>query len=198
MKLNQLSDNPGARQSRTRVGRGIGSGKGKTAGRGSKGQKSRSGVALKGYEGGQMPIYRRLPKRGFKNPFRKEFAVVNLGRLQQAIDDKRIDAKKPIDAAVLVAAGLVGRRIGDGVRVLAKGELKAKVTLEVAGASKAAIEAIEKAGGKVVLPEVKAKPEGKKAARGKGKSKPDKAKADKAKADEAATPETDEAPAEDN
>lgn len=198
MKLNQLSDNPGARQGRTRVGRGIGSGKGKTAGRGSKGQKSRSGVALKGYEGGQMPIYRRLPKRGFKNPFRKEFAVVNLGRLQQAIDDKRIDAKKPIDAAVLVAAGLVGRRIGDGVRVLAKGELKAKVTLEVAGASKAAIEAIEKAGGKVVLPEVKAKPEGKKAARGKGKSKADKAKADKAKADEAATPETDEAPAEDN
>lgn len=193
MKLNQLSDNPGARQSRTRVGRGIGSGKGKTAGRGSKGQKSRSGVALKGYEGGQMPIYRRLPKRGFKNPFRKEFAVVNLGRLQQAIDDKRIDAKKPIDAAVLVAAGLVGRRIGDGVRVLAKGELKAKVTLEVAGASKAAIEAIEKAGGKVVLPEVKAKPEGKKAARGKGKSKADKAKADKAKA-----VETDEAPAEDN
>lgn len=207
MKLNQLSDNPGARQSRTRVGRGIGSGKGKTAGRGSKGQKSRSGVALKGYEGGQMPIYRRLPKRGFKNPFRKEFAVVNLGRLQQAIDDKRIDAKKPIDAAVLVAAGLVGRRIGDGVRVLAKGELKAKVTLEVAGASKAAIEAIEKAGGKVVLPEVKAKPEGKKAARrGKGKSKADKAEADKAeaaetdeaKADEAEAPETDEAPAEDN
>ena len=193
MKLNQLSDNPGARQSRTRVGRGIGSGKGKTAGRGSKGQKSRSGVALKGYEGGQMPIYRRLPKRGFKNPFRKEFAVVNLGRLQQAIDDKRIDAKKPIDAAVLVAAGLVGRRIGDGVRVLAKGELKAKVTLEVAGASKAAIEAIEKAGGKVVLPEVKAKPEGKKAARGKGKGK-----ADKAKADEAKAAETDEAPAEDN
>ena len=196
MKLNQLSDNPGARQSRTRVGRGIGSGKGKTAGRGSKGQKSRSGVALKGYEGGQMPIYRRLPKRGFKNPFRKEFAVVNLGRLQQAIDDKRIDAKLPIDAAVLVAAGLVGRRIGDGVRVLAKGELKAKVTLEVAGASKAAIEAIEKAGGKVVLPEVKAKPEGKKAARGKGKA--DKAKADKAKADEAEAPETDDAPAEDN
>ena len=165
MKLNQLTDNPGARKDRIRVGRGIGSGKGKTGGRGVKGQKSRSGVAIKGFEGGQMPIYRRLPKRGFKNPFRKEFAVVNLGRLQQAIDEKRIDAKNTVDTAALMAAGLVGRRVGDGVRLLAKGELKTKVTLEVAGASKAAIDAVEKAGGKIVLPEIKAKPEGKKAAK---------------------------------
>ncbi|MBE9552794.1 MAG: 50S ribosomal protein L15 [Proteobacteria bacterium] len=167
MKLNELSDNPGARQNRTRVGRGIGSGKGKTGGRGVKGQKSRSGVAIKGFEGGQMPIYRRMPKRGFTNIFRKEFAVVNLGRLQQAIDDKRLDAKKTIDTAALMAAGLVGRRVGDGVRLLANGELNAKVTIDVAGASKAAVEAVEKAGGKVVLPEVKKKPEGKKAARAK-------------------------------
>lgn len=151
MKLNQLSDNSGARKNRIRVGRGIGSGKGKTGGRGVKGQKSRSGVAIKGFEGGQMPIYRRLPKRGFKNPFRKEFAVVNLGRLQQAIDDKRIDAKKTIDTAALVEAGLVGRRVKDGVRILAKGELKTKVTIEVAGASEAAIAAVEKAGGKIVV-----------------------------------------------
>ncbi|MEN8195153.1 MAG: 50S ribosomal protein L15 [Pseudomonadota bacterium] len=167
MKLNELSDNPGARKNRTRVGRGIGSGKGKTGGRGVKGQKSRSGVAIKGFEGGQMPIYRRMPKRGFTNLFRKEFAVVNLGRLQQAIDDKRLDAKKTVDKAALMAAGLVGRRVGDGVRLLANGELKTKITIDVAGASKAAVEAVEKAGGKVVLPEVKEKPEGKKAAKAK-------------------------------
>jgi len=189
MKLNELSDNPGARKERTRVGRGTGSGKGKTAGRGVKGQKSRSGVSIKGFEGGQMPIYRRMPKRGFKNPFRKEFVVVNLGRLQQAIDDKRIDAKKTVDTAALMAAGLVGRRVGDGVRLLANGELKAKVTVEVAGASKAAVEAVEKAGGNVVLPEVKVKPEGKKAAK-KGKGK------DEAKANAKAKPaEDEEAPA---
>lgn len=170
MKLNQLSDNPGARPGRTRVGRGIGSGKGKTGGRGVKGQKSRSGVAVKGFEGGQMPIYRRVPKRGFKNPFRKEFAVVNLGRLQQAIDDKRLDAKKTVDQDALAAAGLIGRRAGDGVRVLAKGELKAKITLEVAGASKAAIDAVEKAGGKIILAESKAAPEGKKAGKAKDES----------------------------
>jgi large subunit ribosomal protein L15 len=170
MKLNELSDNPGARKNPTRVGRGIGSGKGKTAGRGVKGQKSRSGVSIKGFEGGQMPIYRRMPKRGFTNIFRKEFAVVNLGRLQQAIDDKRIDAKKTVDTAALMAAGLVGRRVGDGVRLLANGELTTKVTVEVAGASKTAVAAVEKAGGKVVLPEVKAKPEGKKAARAKAKA----------------------------
>ena len=167
MKLNELSDNPGARKSRTRVGRGIGSGKGKTGGRGVKGQKSRSGVSIKGFEGGQMPIYRRMPKRGFTNLFRKEFAVVNLGRLQQAIDDKRLDAKKTIDTAALMSAGLVGRRVGDGVRLLANGELKAKITIDLAGASKAAVDAVEKAGGKVVLPEVKEKPEGKRAARAK-------------------------------
>ncbi len=167
MKLNELSDNPGARKGRTRVGRGIGSGKGKTGGRGVKGQKSRSGVAIKGFEGGQMPIYRRMPKRGFTNLFRKEFAVVNLGRLQQAIDDKRLDAKKTIDTAALMAAGLVGRRVGDGVRLLANGELKTKITIDLAGASKAAVEAVEKTGGKVVLPEAKEKPEGKRAARAK-------------------------------
>ena len=165
MKLNELSDNPGAHKSRMRVGRGIGSGKGKTGGRGVKGQKSRSGVAIKGFEGGQMPLYRRMPKRGFKNPFRKEYAVVNLSRLQQAIDDKRLDAKKTIDTAALQAAGLVGRRVGDGVRLLANGELKTKITIDVAGASKAAVEAVEKAGGMVVLPEVTEKPQGKKAAK---------------------------------
>ncbi len=153
MKLNELSDNPGARRNRTRVGRGPGSGKGTTAGRGMKGQKSRSGVSLKGFEGGQMPLYRRLAKRGFKNPFRKHFAVLNTGRLQKALDDKRLDAKKTIDAAVLIAAGVIGRRVGDGVRLLAIGEIKTKVTIEVAGASKAALAAVEKAGGKVVLPE---------------------------------------------
>ena len=152
MKLNELSDNPGARKDRKRVGRGPGSGTGTTAGRGMKGQKSRSGVSLKGFEGGQMPLYRRLPKRGFKNPFRKNFAVVNTGRLQKAIDEKRLDAKKTIDAAALIAAGVIGRRIGDGVRLLAKGEITTKVTLEVAGASKTALAAVEKAGGAVVLP----------------------------------------------
>lgn len=156
MKLNELSDNSDARSNRTRVGRGPGSGKGRTAGRGMNGQKSRSGVSLKGFEGGQMPLYRRVPKRGFKNPFRKEYAVVNLGRLQQAVDDKRLDAKKTVDTAALAMAGLVGRRVGAGVRLLAKGELKTKVTIEVAGASKAAIAAVEKAGGKVVLPEAPA------------------------------------------
>ncbi len=152
MKLNELSDNPGARKDRKRVGRGPGSGTGTTAGRGMKGQKSRSGVSLKGFEGGQMPLYRRLPKRGFKNPFRKNFAVVNTGRLQKAIDEKRLDAKKTIDAAALIAAGVIGRRVGHGVRLLAKGEITTKVTLEVAGASKTALAAVEKAGGAVVLP----------------------------------------------
>ncbi len=151
MRLNELSDNPGARKPGKRLGRGIGSGKGKTAGRGHKGQKSRSGVALKGFEGGQMPLYRRLPKRGFKNRFRKHFEVVNLDRLQAAIDDKKIAAGKPVDRAALVAAGLV-RASGSGVRLLARGEIKLKLTIEVESASKAALAAIEKAGGKVVLP----------------------------------------------
>ena len=150
MKLNQLSDNPGATKDRIRVGRGIGSGKGKTGGRGHKGQKSRSGVAIKGFEGGQMPIYRRLPKRGFTNLFRKEFEPVNVGGIQKAIDDKKIDAKKPITADVLQAAGLVGR-IKDGVRVLAKGKITAKIDIQVNGASKAAVAAIEAAGGKVTV-----------------------------------------------
>lgn len=150
MRLNELRDNPGARKERVRVGRGIGSGKGKTAGRGQKGQKSRSGVAIKGFEGGQMPIYRRLPKRGFTNPFRKEYAVVNLGQLQRAIDDGKIDAKQTISVEALQGAGLVNK-VRDGVRLLAKGEIKTKVTVEVAGASKAAIAAVEKAGGQVVV-----------------------------------------------
>ena len=148
MKLNQISDNPGATTERMRVGRGIGSGKGKTAGRGHKGQKSRSGVAIKGFEGGQMPIYRRLPKRGFTNLFRKVFEPVNVGGIQKAIDEKKIDAKKPITAEVLQAAGLVGK-IRDGVRLLAKGKISAKVDISVNGASKAAVAAFEAAGGKV-------------------------------------------------
>ncbi len=150
MKLNELRDIDGATKTRKRVGRGIGSGTGKTGGRGVKGQKSRSGVAIKGFEGGQMPIYRRLPKRGFTNIFAKKFNVVSVGRIQAAIDAKKIDAKKPIDVAALVEAGVV-RRAKDGVRVLADGELKAKLTLEVAGASKSAIEKVEKAGGTVKL-----------------------------------------------
>ncbi len=150
MKLNEIRDNEGARKKRTRVGRGAASGKGKTAGRGQKGQKSRTGVALNGFEGGQMPLYRRLPKRGFNNPFRKQYAVVNLGRLQQAIEAKKLDAKGTIDGAALQAAGLVSK-LGDGIRLLAKGELSAKVTIEVAGASAAAVAAVEKAGGKVVV-----------------------------------------------
>ena len=151
MRLNELSDNPGAFTARKRVGRGIGSGKGKTSGRGHKGQKSRSGVSLKGFEGGQMPLYRRLPKRGFTNIFKKRFDVVNLDRLQLAVDAGRIDAKEPVDRAALVAAGLV-RKGRAAVRLLARGELTAVLTIEVDGASKAALAAVEKAGGKVVLP----------------------------------------------
>ena len=160
MKLNQIADHPRARKARKRVGRGIGSGKGSTSGRGDKGQNSRSGVSLLGFEGGQMPLYRRLPKRGFHNPFRKHFAEINLGALQKAIDAGRIDAKAPITEESLVASGIVRRRL-DGIRLLAKGELTAKVTIEVTGASKAALAAVEKAGGSVVLPEVKEKPAGK-------------------------------------
>jgi large subunit ribosomal protein L15 len=150
MKLNELRDNDGASSPRKRVGRGIGSGLGKTSGRGHKGQKSRSGVAIKGFEGGQMPIHRRLPKRGFVNIFRKSFNEVNLGRVQTAIDEKKLDAKKTIDLAALMAAG-IARRPLDGVRLLAKGELKTKANFEVNGASKSAIEAVEKAGGKVTI-----------------------------------------------
>lgn len=150
MKLNELRDNPGAAKKAKRVGRGPGSGKGKTAGRGIKGQKSRSGVAINGYEGGQMPLYQRLPKRGFNKPNRKEYAVINLGNLQAFIDAKKIDAKKDITEDVLVESGLV-RRKRDGVRLLAKGDLTAKVTLSLTGASKSAVEAVEKAGGSVTL-----------------------------------------------
>ena len=150
MKLNQLSDNQGARKGRIRVGRGIGSGKGKTAGRGGKGQTARSGVAINGFEGGQMPLFRRLPKKGFTNIFRLDFVVVNVGTLQQAIDDKRINAGEKITAKVLKAAGIINRKL-DGIRLLNKGELKSKLTIEVAGASKAAVAAVEKAGGSVVV-----------------------------------------------
>jgi len=156
MRLNELRDNAGSTKTRTRVGRGIGSGKGKTGGRGVKGQKSRSGVAIKGFEGGQMPLHMRLPKRGFNKPNRLAFAEVNIGRLEKAIAEKKIDAKKPIDGDVLIAAGLV-RRVKDGVRLLAKGELKSKVEITVAGATKAAIEAVEKAGGKITVVAPKAK-----------------------------------------
>ena len=151
MKLNEIRDNPGARTPRKRVGRGIGSGTGKTAGKGHKGQKARSGGGSPpGFEGGQMPLYRRLPKRGFKNPFRKEYAEVNLGALQQAIDRKRLDPASPVDEAALQAAGLFRRR-RDGVRLLAKGELTVPLTLEVTGASKAAIAAVDQAGGSVTV-----------------------------------------------
>lgn len=150
MKLNELRDNPGARKARTRVGRGIGSGKGKTGGRGFKGQKSRAGVALNGFEGGQMPIFRRLPKRGFNNPFRKTYALVNLGRLQKVIDAGKLDAAATITADALKAAGLVTKP-RDGIRLLAKGKLTSRVTIEVVGASQAAVAAVEAAGGKVVM-----------------------------------------------
>ena len=150
MELKEIRDNPQATKARKRVGRGIGSGKGKTCGRGQDGQKSRSGVSLVGFEGGQMPLYRRLPKRGFKNLFRKDFVEVNLGTLQKAVEAGRLDPAKPVDAAALSAAGLI-KRPRDGVRLLAKGELKAKLTVEVAGASKAAAAAVEKAGGTLTV-----------------------------------------------
>ena len=150
MQLNQLSDMQGARKARKRLGRGNGSGTGKTAGKGHKGQKSRSGIAIKGFEGGQMPLYRRLPKRGFNNIFRLTYRAINIGRLQEAVDAGRIDAGQPVDAAAIVAAGLV-KNVRDGIRLLAKGELSAKLDIAVAGASKAAIAAVEKAGGSVSL-----------------------------------------------
>ena len=150
MKLHELRDNPGATKKAKRVGRGPGSGKGKTAGRGIKGQKSRSGVAINAYEGGQMPLYQRLPKRGFNKPNRKQFAVVNLGLIQKFVDAKKLDAKKEITEDVLVESGLVRRKL-DGVRILAKGDVSAKLTLTVTGASKAAIDAVEKAGGSLTV-----------------------------------------------
>ena len=155
MKLNDLRDKDGATHSKKRLGRGIGSGSGKTAGRGVKGQKARSGVAINGFEGGQMPLYRRLPKRGFNNIFAKSFTVVSLARIQVAIDAKKLDTKATVTAESLVAAGVI-RRVKDGVRILSDGEIKAKLSFDVAGASKAAIEKIEKAGGSVKLPEAAA------------------------------------------
>lgn len=147
MKLNELRDNEGATKNRIRVGRGIGSGKGKTCGRGQKGQKSRSGVAVNGFEGGQMPIYRRLPKRGFKNPFAKEFAVVNLDTIQKAVDAGKLNASA-IDIAALMNAGVISKEL-DGVRLLARGAITSSVTILVNSASKAAVAAVEKVGGKV-------------------------------------------------
>lgn len=150
MKLNELADNPGAHRRSKRIGRGIGSGKGKTSGHGVKGQKARSGVAINGFEGGQMPLYRRLPKRGFKNVFRRDYQELNLDALQKAVDEGRLEASGTIDASTLVAAGVI-RRARDGIRLLGRGELKAKVTLEVAGATRSAIAAVEAAGGSVTI-----------------------------------------------
>jgi large subunit ribosomal protein L15 len=146
MRLNELHDNPGATRKKKRVGRGPGSGKGKTAGRGIKGQKSRSGVALNGYEGGQMPLYMRLPKRGFNNPNRKNYAVINLGLIQKFIDTKKLDASKEINEDLLIETGIVRRKL-DGVRILAKGTATSKLNILVTGASKAAVDAVEKLGG---------------------------------------------------
>jgi large subunit ribosomal protein L15 len=194
MKLNELAPNPGARKARKRVGRGIGSGTGKTDGRGHKGQRARSGVATRTFDGCQMPIYRRLPKRGFKNPFRYVYSPVNLYRIQAAIDAGRLDPKETIDLVALRQAGLVGRR-RDGIRLLARGELKTAVTIEVDSASKTAAEAVEKAGGKLVIGSSEEKDTAAPAA------KPARAAARPAaekKADDAETGEaqTDEAPAE--
>jgi large subunit ribosomal protein L15 len=151
MKLHELAGRPGARKTRKRIGRGIGSGQGKTGGRGGKGQTARSGVRIKGFEGGQMPLHRRLPKRGFKNAtFARRLNEVNLGRIQQAIDAGRLDATGKIDAAALVKAGIL-RRARDGVRLLGGGEIKAKVAIAVFGASKSAVAAVEKAGGTVEI-----------------------------------------------
>ena len=150
MRLNEIRDNDGATKNAKRVGRGIGSGRGKTSGSGHKGQKARSGVAIKGFEGGQMPIHRRLPKRGFNNIFRKAYVEVNVGRIQSAVDAGKLDIAKPIDATALVAAGVISKA-KDGVRILGKGALSAKVNLHVAGASKAAADIVEKAGGSVTV-----------------------------------------------
>lgn len=150
MKLSDIADNAGSRKKRMRVGRGIGSGKGKTSGRGGKGQTARSGVRIKGFEGGQMPMHRRLPKRGFNNIFKLDFAEINLDRLQEAIDSKLVDASATVNAESLVKAGVL-RRAKDGLRLLGRGEIKTKLTIEVYGASKSAIAAVEKAGGSVKI-----------------------------------------------
>jgi len=150
MRLNELSDRPGATKAKKRLGRGVGSGLGKTSGRGIKGQKARSGVAVKGFEGGQMPLHRRLPKRGFNNIFARKYNELNLGRIQAAVDSGRLDGKKPITVEALREAGLI-RRAKDGVRLLGDGELKAKLVFEVTGASQSAIKAVEAQGGTVTL-----------------------------------------------
>ena len=186
MRLHELSDNPGATKIRKRVGRGPGSGAGKTAGRGMNGQKSRSGVAIKGFEGGQMPIHRRLPKRGFHNPNAKRRAVINLRTLQVAIDAGKLDPKAVIDETVLVNAGVI-RRAFAGVRLLAKGELTAQIRLEIAGASKTAIAAVEKAGGSVEIVDVVSRRRDTARAAKAATAKADAAKADAAKADAAKT-----------
>jgi large subunit ribosomal protein L15 len=161
MKLNEIADNPGAKHAKKRVGRGIGSGLGKTAGRGGKGQTARKGGAKAGFEGGQMPIYRRLPKRGFNKPNQVEYNEVNLSSVQAAVDAKRLDAAAPVTAESLIAAGVIGKRMG-GVRLLGKGELKSKLSFEVYHATKSAIAAVEKAGGSVkVLKPVEAPAEAK-------------------------------------
>jgi len=170
MKLNELVDNDGAHKDRMRVGRGAGSGKGKTAGRGVKGQKSRTGVSIAGFEGGQMPLYRRLPKRGFNNPSRKDFVTVNIGRVQAFIDAGKLDASKPVDAVALIGSGLL-TRARDGVRLLGQGTLTAKVDFVLAGASATAVAAVEKAGGSVTLPTPVVKKEGKRVARRKEAAK---------------------------
>ena len=165
MKLNEISDNAGSRKARMRIGRGIGSGKGKTGGRGGKGQTARTGVRIKGFEGGQMPLHRRLPKRGFNNIFAIEFNEVNLGRVQEALDKGKLDAKDVVNAEALVRAGVV-RRAKHGVRLLGKGEIKAAVQFEVYGASRSAVEAVEKAGGsvKILAPQKSVEQDGDKAA----------------------------------
>lgn len=175
MRLNELGGQPGGRKARKRVGRGAGSGKGKTGGRGTKGQKSRAGVAINAFEGGQMPIYRRLPKRGFNNPFTRDIAEVTLATLDRAVKRGAIDAKQPVTEDALRAGGVVKKRC-DGVRLLAKGELQAKLTLEVSGASATAIAAVEKAGGSVTVKPKKPRPEGK----GRARERKRKEKAEKA------------------
>jgi len=187
MKLNELKPKEGSTKNRIRVGRGIGSGKGKTAGVGGKGQKGRTGVAINGFEGGQMPLYRRLPKRGFNKPFALQFAELNLGKLQEAIDAGTLDAKKTIDEETLVSSGVI-RRKWDGIRLLGKGAIKAKVTLKVSGATKGAIAAVEKAGGSVEITLVKPTepaprklPKKEKSADAKAAKKPAKKAAPKAK-----------------
>jgi len=178
MRLNELSDKPGAVKARKRVGRGIGSGKGKTSGRGVKGQNSRAGVAQKGFEGGQMPLHRRLPKRGFTNIFRKDYAEVGLDRIQAAIDAGRLDAAQAIDVAALKAAGIV-KRVKDGVRLLGGAAPKVKLNISVAGASRSAVAAVEQAGGSVTL---LAAPKDDVA--GEAAAKPKKARAENAKAED--------------